>query len=223
MSDLQVIIPQPDGAALSGAAVAVLEAAKQIVIKSPDMYQMAANELQSIKRRTKELDDQRKKITKPLDDAKKSTMDLFRAPLEFLTQAEEVVKRAMLAYQQEQERIRLDEITRLQAIENTRIAEERAMAEAGVLEREAIEPPKLIKAETPAPKAFGTSVREVWRAEVTDKKALIKYVADNPAWGYLVEPCMAELNGLAKIQKERMAVPGVTANCEKIIAARGGG
>ncbi|MEP0814539.1 MAG: hypothetical protein HRF49_07735 [bacterium] len=221
-NELNIAIQRPDEAAMNSGAAAMLEAARQIVISNEDQYHRAGVELQGIKKRAKELDEYRKSITAPLDKAKKSIMDLFRAPLEFLAEAETVIKRAMLTYQQAAEAKRIEEETRLREAEAARLAEERELAEAGLLDEAAIEPPKPIKAETPAPKAIGTSVREVWRAEVTDKKALIKYIADNPAWDYLVEPNMAEINGLAKIQKGRLAIPGLLATCEKIIVARGG-
>jgi hypothetical protein len=111
---------------------------EKYAITAPDQYKTAADDLKTIKGKSKELDDLRKSMTKPLDDSKKRIMDLFRVPMERLADAESSIKSAMLTYQQEQERIRQAEEARLREIqrqEQIRIQQEQERIR---LEQEAI-------------------------------------------------------------------------------------
>lgn len=78
-------------------------------VASPVQYTDAGEQLKQIKAAMKRLDDLRKGMTRPLDVAKKAIMDFFRAPEEKLARAESGIKRAMLTYSEEQERIRREE------------------------------------------------------------------------------------------------------------------
>lgn len=101
-------------------AVALTEKAQKLVIKNQAQYEDAATLLKTVKGFADNLDAARKKITKPLDDAKKAVMDLFRSPSEALIKAEGQIKSTMIAYSNEQERIRA---------EQERILREKAAAE----------------------------------------------------------------------------------------------
>lgn len=91
-----------------------------MVIDSLDMYELASEDLKAIKTLQKEVEEKRTSITGPLNQAVKAVNDLFRAPKEFLDKAEAVLKRSMVTYQTEQERI---------AAESRRAAEAAARAE----------------------------------------------------------------------------------------------
>lgn len=125
---MNVTVNTPDSAAMQQEADSTLMMAQTLSIDSPALYELAAGDLKSVKRRITELDEQRKAITKPLDTAKAAVMDLFRAPIERLQQAESQLKQAMLTYQREQERI---------AAEQRRIAEANAASERARLQAEA--------------------------------------------------------------------------------------
>lgn len=99
----------PEESALVSQASVMLELVTGLTIDSPALYEMAAGELQSIKKKAKELDDSRKEITRPLDAAKRRIMDLYERPLTILAQAEKLLKGAMAAYHAEQERKRIAE------------------------------------------------------------------------------------------------------------------
>jgi hypothetical protein len=70
------------------------------------------------------------------------------------------------------------------------------------------------------PKVSGIAGRTTWKAEVKDKGALVKYVAEHPEWLSLLDVNMQALNGLARSQKGSLALPGVEAVEEHSIAAR---
>jgi hypothetical protein len=129
-------IVSPTGTALTAQATMFLEAAKDVVIDSDDMLQIAATELQGIKALGSAWDAKRKSITKPLDDAKKAVMDLFRVPCDTLASAEQIIKRAMSNYAIELDRKR--EAERRAQEEAARVAGARQAEEAARLEAEAM-------------------------------------------------------------------------------------
>jgi hypothetical protein len=106
---------QPDSDALTKESNGHLAVAKSYKIDSPETFALAADDLQSIKGRIKTLNEQRLTITRPLDAAKEAVMSLFRKPLETLAEAETVIKRAMLTYQNEEDRKAREEQARRQA------------------------------------------------------------------------------------------------------------
>lgn len=125
-----VTVATPDSVALTTAAQRSLDSARAMVIDSDAMYQCAAEDLAAIKKRAKDLEEQRTGIVKPLNEAVKRINDLFRAPLDFLAQAESAIKRGMLTHQDEQEKKRRQEEARLRAEAEKKAAEERARIEA---------------------------------------------------------------------------------------------
>lgn len=136
---------------LSGQAQAALASARDLIIDSPSMYELAAEELKQIKTLQKTVEEKRTAITGPLNAALKAVNDLFRAPKEYLEQAEQACKRPMVTYVQEQERIAAEarrkaeeaarqERERLAAIQRQQEAEARAAVEAAQrAQREAAE------------------------------------------------------------------------------------
>jgi uncharacterized membrane protein YqiK len=120
-------------ATLQKSAQDALSTAKSYVIDCTDMYELAAGELQQIKSLQKNVENQRTAITVPLNASLKAVNDLFRAPAEWLKSAEDLLKRAMLTFQQEEERKRREEQARLEreaAAERARLAEEAAAEQA---------------------------------------------------------------------------------------------
>ena len=105
--DVQVLVAQAEG------DVAL---ARHFTIASSDNYAQAGEILKTVKGRYQEIETKRKEMTSPLDEAKRRIMDFFRQPLEQLSNAERQIKSAMLAFMQEQERIRREQEERLQAL-----------------------------------------------------------------------------------------------------------
>lgn len=187
---------QQNVAAEASQALAIAQA---YVIDCPEMYEAAADELKDIKAKYNRIDAARKKITQPMDAAKKAVMDFFRAPLENLEKAERSLKGSMLAYQQaeatkaakaqrEAEQRAAEERRALEA--QQREAEKKAqeamragdtsaaqaaveVAEAVREQRELAEVAPVAALATAAPKASGISMRDNWKARVDDFKALV--------------------------------------------------
>jgi hypothetical protein len=207
----------------------VLETAQSLVIDSPIMFEMAGEELKTIKQKTKQLEDQRKAITQPMDKAKKEVMDLFRKPLEMLEQAEAVLKRSILAYTQEQRRIQQEaqrKADEAAAAERRRIEEEAKAAEkTGDVETAAVmqSAASMVVAapvKTEAPKVAGVSTTTRWTAEVTDKVEYIKHVLAHPELIDTITIDMRPLNQMAVALKDKLSIPGIRPIANESVSAR---
>ena len=228
MDSIVIDLP-PEAQDLAVQTEATLTAAQDYVIDCPEMYEMAGEELRGIKGQRSKLDELRRTMTRPLDEAKKRIMDLFRPPLDRLDQAEGTLKRSMLAFQREEAR---------QAAEARRIAQEAARAEQERLAREAEEAEQAGRHEeaeakieiaamvetpvvaAPPTKASGISTREVWSAEVTNLKELCRAIGAGKAPVQCVVPDARFLNGQARALKSALDYPGVRAVSEQVLAAR---
>jgi len=79
-------------------AVEIFERTKGLTIVNDIDYTQAGNQLKAIKGKQKDLEEKRKAITKPMDEAKKQVMELFKPATEYLENAELRVKTALLNY-----------------------------------------------------------------------------------------------------------------------------
>ncbi|MDE2104077.1 MAG: hypothetical protein KGL39_42965 [Patescibacteria group bacterium] len=226
--DMNVVVKLPEG--VDNEPQQLLAVAQAYEITSPEMCEAAAEDLKAFKAKAKELEAKRKAITEPLDKAKKAVMDLFRQPLALLEQAESVLKRGILTYQQEEDRKRrLEEARRAELArqEKARLEQEAAEAakqghveEAETLREFAEILPSAPIVESGAPKIAGLATRTNWHAEVVDMHAFVRAVAERPDLVHLLTPNMAALNALARAQKDALDIPGVKVVSEASLAAR---
>lgn len=127
--------PTTELEAEAASVTTMLTWAQQLCVSTAEDYEKAGEGLRRIKARAKALDEKRKELTQPLDALKKKWMDFFRGPQETLAQAEATCKKAMIAYQDEQDRIRKE--AERQAAEAARKERERLEREAARLEEKA--------------------------------------------------------------------------------------
>lgn len=252
-------------ATLQKRAQDALATAKSYVIDCPEMFEMAAGELQQIKSLQKSVERQRTDITGPMNTALKAVNSLFKAPSDWLDQAETVLKRAMLGYQQEEQRKQREEQQRRDreaAAERSRVeaeaAAERARSEkeaqalrdqaaeavktgdveaaarletaaesrqeqAQMVVQELSQTKELISAPTvekTVPKVSGLSTRKVWKVEVTDKLAFVKYIAEHPEYLELIEPNTPAVNKLGLALKQACPLAGVRVYEDEQLASR---
>ena len=125
----------PEVATASQLAQASYEVALAVQIDSPEMLAIASDELREITGKRKQIEEMRLTLTRPLDESKKRIMDLFRAPTERLEQAEQLLRKGILTYQQA-ERAKVDEARREA---EAKLAAERAQAEQAAHEAERAE------------------------------------------------------------------------------------
>ncbi len=203
--------------------------ARAIAVSDPAEYQYASETLKAIKQL-------RTKIAETFDPHVRRAFEAHRALCEEkrqaeapLTEAERLIKNALVAYDTEQERIRREEQRRLE--EEARLEQERqAIERAAALEREGnafgdasmvaeaqqvIEeqlqapPPPVAAVARTTPKVSGIVHRSTWSAQVTDVMALIRFVAANPSHAGLLQVNQAALNAQARSLKGAMRLPGV--------------
>lgn len=229
---LDVKVEHPTAAVLARGATAALALVNDFEVSDDATYGLAAEELQGIKTRAARLDDQRKTITKPMDDAKKAVMDLFRGPIELLAQAEGILKGKMLTYSQEQarkaeaarleaERIAQEQREKL-AREAAELAAQGRTGEAAVKEQVAQMVVAAPVAAPAAPAAKGISTRETIEHEVVDLAALVKHVAEHPELIGLLTVDSVKLRNYVKGLGMQCNLPGVRVFPKQSLAARRG-
>lgn len=259
--DLKILQPEQ---AVFKSAINALNMAKAYQIDSADMRDLAARELTKIKTLQKSVEEQRKSITKPIDAAKNAVMDLFRAPTQYLEQAEVILKGSIQTFDRAEEQKRIAEQARLEEAarkERARLAAEAAereaaaRAEADKIRRAAEEAAAAGRAQeaarlgeearsreeegaaevatlqqtstlvtapiTAAPRATaGVSTRKVWKAEVSDKLELIRFVAAHPEYVDLLDANMPAVNKIALALKANCPLKGVRVFEDSVLAAR---
>ncbi len=229
-------IPAPSDPALTGGQAA-LSMSENYVVADQESYEMAGAEVRRVTGIVKKLEELRMSITRPMDEAKAKVMDLFRSPIEQYMGARQKIERKMLTYRQEEERARRarEDEQRQAAAAAQREREAKLLAEAEeaqkagdgeraqrALEEAATPPPPPPVVLQEAPRAAGTSVRQLWKAECTDLDALIKAAA---AGHQLARACLVAdpkvLGAQARALKDGFKVPGIRCWPEDSLAARG--
>lgn len=162
---------------LTNEAQAIVALAQTYHVQTAEQYAGAGEDLKRIKGASARLDKLRKTMTQPIDQAKRAIMDFFRPYEVKLSASEATIKRSMIAYSTEQDRIRREE--QRKAEEAARKEREKLEAQAAkaaaagrteraeqLEERAATVVAPVIQRE--APKVAGVSMREVWKFEIVD-------------------------------------------------------
>lgn len=194
--------------------------AGNVTVTTAEQMETAAAILRDVKALQKDADAAQKAVTQPLEAQKKSAIAWFRDRITSkLDAAENVLKRAILAYQAEQDRIRR---------EAQRAADEAARKERERIERQAAAAAKKgqdEKAEqlaeraqtivapvvqTEAPKVSGVSTRDLWKWEITDPAAIPReYLAIDEV----------KIGKVVRALKGDTTIPGVRVWAEQTLAA----
>jgi len=201
-------------------AEGVIGVARNFTVADQASYVEAASVLQTIKALAKKADEERKSITAPMDAAKKRVMDLFRPMTDALTQAETELKRRMMIWKSEQDRIAREERRKAEEAarkERERLEKQAAKAEAaGKVERADTlrDRADLVVAAPPVaepPKIEGIATRQIWRFEITDAgKVPDQYKTVNEK----------KVGAVVRALKGDTDIPGVRVWAEEIVAAR---
>lgn len=232
MQDL-IEIKQDDKGLASAADIAsanqALAAAESAVVTDQESAEEAGALLKKFSAAEKALADRRMEITRPIDAAKKSVMDLFRSPQDTLGKARSVIKRKMAAWHDEQERIAREERRKAEekAERERKKAEEKAAkyAEDGRddlagkweerAEEAAVAPVEPVSAPKPVK---GVSMRTNYSGEVTDMSAFLKAVAENKVPESCVDVKFGVLNKYITQFKGKVDIPGVRVVVKKTAA-----
>ena len=205
---------------------------RSLTISNNNEYANSGEFLKQIKTVSKIIDDSRKQITKPLDEAKRRVMGFFRVPLAELSDAEQVLKKAILSYQQEQERIRRE--AEAKAIAKAKAEEEKKRKALELRAKKAEESGNIAKAEMLQEKADdvyvptvvhapqiekvqGISTKKVWKAKIIDANKIPQNVYINDE--KVTAAIQAILNKLATATKGAMPIDGVEFYQEESLSA----
>lgn len=186
-------------------------------------YDDAAQRRKSAKVMLKDLDALRKGLTKPLDDRKKEIMEYFKQFELRLDDFEKHHAKLMIAFDQEQERIRqrkqeeLENYMRKKAQEE---ADKKALAalkrgdEAKaeqILEQVDKEPLAVPQLAPHKPIAQGVHYREDWTFEIVDSTLIpLKYLV----------PDLKKISEEVKLNKDQAQIAGVRIFSEKVLVQR---
>lgn len=164
----------PDMSMLNRGAASALRMAQSFVITTDDDYQLAGEELQSVKSRITKMEATRTGITGPMNKALTAINDLFRGPMATLKSAEGAIKSSMLTYHTEQER---------KAAELRRIEEAKAEAERKRIAAEALKIEQAAAAERQRIAAEAAAVAAQAKAaqDKADQEAAAAVAAGNQA------------------------------------------
>ena len=206
-----------------------LAVAKDFKVTSQDHYIASADRLKAIKALSKKLDDTFDPHIKRAFDNHRALVAEKKQHQQPLLDAEGYVKRAVLGYQQEQERIRREAEAKAQ--EEARKERERLEAQAAkAAEKGKVEKSEALQAQAAAvvapilaptlPKIAGLSTRITYRAEVVGKLELVKAVVAGLVPLNALDPNMTFLNQQARAMREDLTYPGVRVVTDTGLASR---
>jgi len=216
MSDPIIVSSQEANQAKAEAEV-ILSISQAFSVESHDEFLLANVELQSIKKKAKEIEAKRQELKAPILEAGRKVDDLFKPALAVLAAAEEAIKKQMVTWQREQERIRreTEEAARkeLERAERARIKaiEKGDVTKVAKLEEKVATIAATVSEAPEVPKAKGFYITEIWTANVVDFMALVKAVAAGKQPLELLLPNQKVLDDLAKGHQANLSVPGVLA------------
>mgnify|MGYP003649587028 CR=1 FL=1 len=170
-------------------------------------------------------------IIKPIYSSYKNAMEKKKLVVEPVERTVADLNRELLAWDEAQARIRREEQRRLEEQARREAEEQRleaaAHAEAmgasaeqvnAVLDEEIVITAPVV-AEPTYEKSGAVVYRDNWGGEVTDLKALVKYVAKNPTFIGLLSANPTAVNQMARSLKETMNIPGIKAVNNKVVAS----
>lgn len=217
--------------AVTALALTWPERAQALTIQTAAHYTQAGEFLKDIKALRKEIDATFDPIISKQYDAHKEACGQKKRADAPLAEAEQILKRGLIAFDSEQERLRLLEERRLQALARQE-AEAQQLAEAAAKEAEANAATDLTEAyhlrreaeavlaqptvtptvavPTFTPKVAGLSYREVWRFRVVDETKIPRE--------YLTRDDI-KIGGVVRALKGATAIPGIEVYAEKVASA----
>lgn len=193
----------------------MVKTAKGLTITTHEDYDRGTTILKDIKTRVKAVKEYWKGPKEAANAAHKELVAKEAQMLKPLTEAESIIKKAMLAYTTDVERKRREaeeaarkareaEVKRLEAIAAK--AEEQGDTDTAEVMRDMAEEVPIGEiAAAAAPTAKGVSVRTTWKARVVDPKAVPAYFEGME----LREINMTALNNIAKWRNGEAQIPGI--------------
>ena len=180
-----------------------------IVIASNEQYSDILDKRKQIKKALDTLETERKKITVPIDNAKKAVQELFNKPKKIYAEIIFVIDNKINGYLKEQERIRKEqerkmqeqaEKERLALLKKAEKAQEKGQEQKAENLKELAQTTIAPVIASSVPKVGGVGFRTDWYAEVVN-------VSEVPR--EYMEPNQTALNKIATATKGTIKIPGV--------------
>ncbi len=205
-----------------------VEPIKSFLVVSDQTMQAANDTIKEINKRIKLVDEKFEPLMAAQVEAKRKAtvakaeldklIEEIKAPL---MAVKEYLVRAGKDYDTEQKAIR-DEAERIAREVARKAEDERQLREAEEAEKagnheeaeEILKEERQVSAPPPPPPAYKVDQRlfpKKWKARVTDKKTVIKFVAANPQYTELLEVDQAAINRLAVSMKSNLRIDGIIA------------
>lgn len=223
----KTMIPSDDQKQISH-VVEMADSYRALTIKTAHDCEFAVEVLSKMKAECKTLETRRKEITKPIDDAKKSVMALFKPALDAYAGVEAVLKPKIAQFHREQEQKRRAE--QAKAEEAARKAREKLEAKAEKAREKGKEELAIsfemdamtTVSATPAPasKVAGVATRKTWKAEVLDVKAVCLAIANGDIPVSVLDFKQAELNRFAATWQDNKTFEGLRIYQDTNVAIR---
>jgi hypothetical protein len=206
-----------------------LAVAKDFKVTSQDEYITSADRLKAIKALARKIDETFDPHIKRAFDSHRALCAEKKQHMQPLEDAERLIKKAVIGYQLDQERIRREAEARAQ--EEARKERERLEAQSRKLEakgkaeqaaaKQAAADAVIAPTIAPSvPKVAGLSTRVTFKAVVLDKLELVKAVAAGIVPLNALDANMPFLNNQARAMRQTMAYPGVRVEEETGLASR---
>jgi hypothetical protein len=204
---------------------AYFNGAKNFIIDDDLAYQNAVRMLQKIKTEKKKLDDMRKSIKQPILEAGRKLEDLFRQPINNLTEAEQAYKKSMINYynvlEEKNKKMELVNQERIRTLEvELKLAEEMDDIRGYELINQELQKVKNLKNIIPITE--GISFRENWKGEGFDLEKAVKAISEGKAPLSIIKFDDMAINQLAKSTKGTVDYPGIKIYKESVVAAKRG-
>lgn len=205
------------------------------VIDSPEMYDLGAEELKSIKRLHDEVEKTRRSIVDPLNTAVKNTNALFKPITEALESAKDALTRSMLAFENElrarqaaaEEAARIEREKAMREaeakLEQARKAEDSSAAEAAMLEAQMASMRGAV-VETSSVDRGGHARRDSYEVIVEDVPKFLRWLADqmekHGRFDNTVDFKVRQLNSFATDTQGKVPIPGALVKAKSTLAVR---
>lgn len=200
----------------------VVQQAGAIVVRSPEQYQGASDFLKAVKAAQKKVVDFFAPMKAKAHEAHKAITTTESNTLKPLSDAEATIKRKMIEYATEQERIRREQERKLQAAADLKARIEREALEKKAASmktpekqqeyREAaaavVAPVVQVAAVTPEIK--GQAITKRWKATITDPKEAVMALLAYPDWSAYIEINQGQLDKFASRTNGSVSMKGVT-------------
>ncbi len=203
------------------------------IVDSPEKYRTGADDVRAIKAKAKILEETKMSLTRPIEEGKKKIIALFKAPLDFLKQAEASVKKAMVLWDTEQEEKRQAEQARLAELQRKEAEKLREQAEKEAARAESLKTEKArANAKAQAEKLQAEAVAVVAIAPVVESNAEdVSGISKRRDWKFKILnsddipreymiPDEKYIGQIVRASKGKKQIPGIEIYFEDTIASR---